>query len=108
MGLYSQIAAFVAVSAYLTTRMWQKIREEPANEGEGNLIGNLPAIYKAAGLRMKQISFRDQTNQGFKAMAKAEIHTGVGIKFQIEVPAVTGHGGEKELKTAVLARLSEG
>ena len=105
MLLHSVITALIEVAPHHGAGFCLEFREEPLDEADGDLIGQLPAIL-SSGSRRIQISVigKDQSDQVIPVSANAQIHGTIGIHFNIEVGLVLRNGAEEEFQAAVQAR----
>ena len=102
-----QIAALIEVGADVLAGLGGERREEPADKGEGDAVGDLPAVFRLEDLRGKYRSLREQADQIVAVTAEAQIKAAGGGKLNVEVAVVSLHRAEEEFQAAVLAGRTE-
>ena len=105
MLLRGQIAAFVEIAPDFSVR--SEIREEQAQQLEGNLIRHIPAVGRSFAACMQGLCAvrKQDPHQILSSGPKSEIDAQAGVQLNVDISRILLCGAEEKLQAAVLTRL---
>ena len=108
--LDSFVTALVAVCADRQSGLQPILREEQLQEGQRDLIKQLPSVFSTLAAEGKSSNGITQDLPGREtgAAAPTQVQAAVGIPFKIEIPLPPFFGAEEKFHATVLADRGEG